>query len=355
MSEINPLLQLNVFIHIAMNYPEGSHVYPYLYEKGYRIKSIGQSIVVPPNYKSKLEYSIQNKINNSVEPEIIYQHKNQADLLLLECKVNGFEIDFTNRNTKQAMGYLCCSNNHVQEYLGLNSGEQSNSETKLLYAVSSKDVDLQDKTLKKLSSLIECAEIPCLSASVIGIDIKDNEIYLIILDGEKKEHIRIVKGNHPHLLNIIPIDPSSSGRIADEQKDNLKVLEQRVLTALRAILGKNLGDKEFEFSTHEVCEKAIPVWKLWNKQSQKQLQPFIRKYISQSFIRLKNKGLVYEFNAQQQLYKVSGTDPKTVNKLRNYLISREFVKLGNKIFEDIQLSFDDLNDVLEGKVQQDVI
>ncbi len=43
MSNINPLFQLNVFIHIAMNYPENSNVYPYLYKKGYYIKSIGQS------------------------------------------------------------------------------------------------------------------------------------------------------------------------------------------------------------------------------------------------------------------------------------------------------------------------
>ncbi|WP_020063390.1 hypothetical protein [Bacillus sp. 123MFChir2] len=301
-----------------------------------------KSIVVPSDYKSTVENAIDCRINTSVEPEIIYQHKNQSDLLLLECKVNGFKVDLTNRNTKQAMGYLCCSESHVQEYLGFPPYEQAN--TKLLYAVSSADVELQKETLNKLSFLIEEAQVPCLNFSVVGIEVKENEVYLTTLDNGKKEKIRIIKGSHPHLLNIVPVDPSSSGRIADEQKENLKVLEQRVLTALRAALGKNLGYKEFEISTHDICERAIPIWRLWNKQSQKQLQPFIRKYISQAFARLKKKGLMYKFDAHQQLYKVSDTDHQTANKVRNYLASKEFVKLGNDIFDDIQLSFDDFDD-----------
>lgn len=324
---------------MALNYPDNSSLYPYLHKNGYRIKAIGKKIAVNSNNKTNVEKFTSKKINNEVQPEIIFQHEKNKELLLLECKVSGFEVDFEHRNTKQALGYLCCGDDHIQSYLGLKDKRENNVENQILYAVAGSDIKLQMDTLEKLSKITSDAGVSSLPFIVSGVEIDDEDIYLKIVKSSSIDRVKIVEKGVPHVLYLIPLDPG----VNKKDPESLKLLEQKVSLTLRSIIGRNIGLKGFEIQIKSFFEKVIPVWNLWDTDSQKHVKGLIKKYIREALRRLEKKGLKFEFNVENQEYRIEKVSSQQATKIRSYLVSSDFTNLIGDIFQDNQLSFEDID------------
>ncbi|WP_336820355.1 hypothetical protein [Bacillus thuringiensis] len=328
-SNFNPLLHMNLFLHMCMEYPEQGDVYPYFYKKGYRIKLVSPKIVIPLEVKHIIEKKLKCKINQEVAPEIVFEHNDNNEILLLECKLNGFNVDYSHRNTKQALGYLSLPNEYVVNYLG----NEKAGNVKLLYSVLQDDIIKMNETLCQLGEILNDMGKSSLPHQIFGIHIDNESLYLSITDmsGTQLGSYKIMDGTQLEdsiALYIIPLDPE----INLKDKYGRAVLEQKIRNKISVLLGKYLLYREVTLSPVEICKQLIPVWDMWESQSKSKITVLVRTFISEMLKSLCDIGIKFERNSSG--FTVDKLSRKKYDKLIQYLASAEYNKLGKDIIKD---------------------
>lgn len=333
-SNLTPLLQLNIFIHMGMNYPEGGLFKPYLRSKGYRIKTIGQNISVKQDIYKKIAKSLGKKVNQNVVPEIIFIHDQSNELLLLECKVISFPPDLDQRSAQQALGYLSLSPEYVSEYLGL--PKKNNLAGRLIYSVDENYSIHLNQTLNDLSSIVSEILGDSMDYEIMGMESASDGIFLYVGNNSKRQKIKITEAvtkNQGTVIYLIPLDPEVD--LAD--KYGMDVLEQQVKNSLRIIIGRLIGIREISFSVVDVCKDVIPVWDLWTSKSTKKIRRLVKIHIDKIKSDLEKRGVKLLYD--NGLYTVPKVDQKSVEKVRGYFKSAVYEVGFNTISE--QMNFDD--------------
>ncbi|MDT0123855.1 hypothetical protein Q9R46_14435 [Paenibacillus sp. RRE4] len=308
MNKFTSLHHLNLFIHMGMDYPITSEVYPYFYQKGYRIKFISFLLQVPKLTKDKIQKQINTSINANVVPELIYENIETRELILLECKLLDIKYDPTNRDVKQAFGYLSLNDKEIFEYMG-GIGEQNKS--KLFYSVLHENQSSYEEVLNTIAGIVKNTASDHLPFEVSGIKVNGNEIDLCLKNSEtgdiEEHHI-----TSDPLLLIIPIDPE----VNLKNEYGREVLEQNLKMTIATKICPFVGYKNIQFSLEDVCEEIIPVWRLWSKHPKTKIRELIKYYMRQLSKELEKIGL--KIILDRGVYQIEKTDLKIGEKVRNF-------------------------------------
>ncbi|WP_066415295.1 hypothetical protein [Sutcliffiella cohnii] len=327
MNNITPLFQLNLYVHMALEYPDKTLINPILFNAGYVIKSIGEELLVPSKIRKEIG---EKKVNSKVTPEIIFKNEENSELLLLECKVKSFNGGFEERGTRQALGYLSLNPREVSKFLGLDV--PSVPEVKLLYSVEEKSSELLEKTLSNLSDIVKRVDYKPLEYNIHGLEINEDGIYINLKCKSGIKYTKITNDLSP-VLYIIPLDPEVNFK--DEY--GRKVLEEKVRNALRPIIGRNISaTTEYSFYLEEVCKKAIPVWDVWSSLSRKKTLRLIKNFIDKVLVELSESGIEHTYN--NRCYKIKSKNTKSIEKIRRFLTSKKYNSFNEEFFNFEQLS-----------------
>lgn len=338
-NEITPILQLNLILHMCMSYPPNSFIEPYFQRNGFRIHSIGRNIPVRVEDYKKLTSHLKAPINKNVVPEVILIDELDEQVVLIECKIKSFEFDLSHHATKQAMGYFSLSPGYLKDYLVLPT---HTPEGYLLYVTNEEHSEKLKSTLQSISNKAKTALSNALTHSTMGFKIEDDQqIYLYLHNKEGIEKFPLTKTPNIHkgsVIYLIPIDPEVE--VDDYGKS---VLESQVRTTISSLIGRNIGIREFEFSTIQICQEVIPVWEEWNPKSKKKIKRLVQIYLLEIKKELQNKGLVFDYNSN--VFYAPLINKKLADTIRNYLLSTSFRKVGSEFFENINQI--DMNELLE--------
>lgn len=326
-------------LHMCMDYPPDSFIDPYFYKNGFRIHSIGKNIPVRGADYKKLTSHLKTPVNKNVVPEVILINDEDKHVVLIECKVKSFEYDLSHRATKQALGYFSLAPDYLKDYLVL---PPHTSEGSLLYVTNEEHSEKLRNTLQSISNEAEAALSNVLTHRIMGLRIEDDQkIYLYLHNKEGIKKFPLTKAPNIHkgsVIYLIPVDPEV--KIDDYGKS---VLENQVRTTIISLIGKNIGLREFEFSTIQICKAIIPVWEEWNPKSKRIVKRLVQIYLLEIKKELRNKGLIIDYDSN--VFNVPLANRKLADTVRNYLISTGFRKVGNEIFDNInQIDMSDLLD-----------
>jgi hypothetical protein len=329
---LSPLIQLNLFLHMALDYPESSPFNPILHKRGYRIKSIGRIIPVPLEVRSKLDKS-EYGVNQRVVPEIIFENTVTGHLLLLECKSSAFSSGKDSRDTRQAIAYLSLPTGYLSDFLGQPHSRRGT--TQVVYSVKNTHSKALRESLDAIADYLREAGLTPLRSRVVGLSSKDSGVYLCVEKGGNTEELRIASSTplaNSAALYLIPIDPDIN--LKDEYGH--QVMSESVVSALRTVIGGRLGITEIKFHINEFCQLVVPVWELWTPEPKKKLRQLIRHYINQVSEELRKKGLKIVYENGVYTLPLVGRDVS--ERVRGYLRSSKFNDVSKRAFgEDDQL------------------
>ncbi|WP_257127985.1 hypothetical protein [Bacillus thuringiensis] len=325
--EMTPLLQLNLFLHMTLDYTHKSNFNPYFKKQGYVLKSIEESIPLNPEVYQKI--SAVTKISQQVTPEMILRHQETGNLLLLEFKVKSFDSNTEDRACRQALGYLSLTPEYLNEFLGGTEDEKNTAS--LLYATDNNHTEKLNSTLTELKSTVLKTVGKSLDPEILGIEINNSGCFIQKKAPELEDPVKIVDLpilQEKAILYLIPFEPNSS---IDEY--GKLVLEKQVRNTIRAILGRNLGNTEFTFNSTDICKAINPLWDKLPSKLKKKIKRIVHTYILDVISVLKTKN-VHGIN-EQQVYKFPPIDQNTLEKVRRFLITNKFIEVGKNSFDEI--------------------
>lgn len=337
--ELTPLFQLNLLIHLSLPYPNGSNFYPYFNRKGYTVKQIEKSIPLEPGSIKKLKEIFEPK--KAVTPEVVLYNDISKEYLLIECKVQNFNVDWSQHGTRQAAGYLSLTPSYLKDFFALES--KSKIDTKIIYGVNQNNQQELLDTLQRISKTVRKTLGHVMQHDTFGIEVEPNGLYLNVRNGKSVDRIRII--NEKTLLNnaliyIIPVD--INGQLEKENKD---ILQTQVRNAIRSVIGKNIGSQPFSFNSTKICEKINPVWEQLPPAFKKKMRRWVHNYIKEIINQITLIGI--DVTMEEQNYSFSSVDEKKVKSVRKFLISEKFLVSGQHIFDDSeQMTFDEFIDIV---------
>ncbi|PGT81548.1 hypothetical protein [Bacillus sp. AFS040349] len=337
--DLNPLFQLNLLIHLCLPYPKGSNFYPYFNRKGYTLKQIEKPISLEPSSIKILKELFEPK--KAVTPEVVLYKDSNNEYLLIECKVQNFDVDWTHHGTRQAAGYLSLTSERLKDFLGLESKSKINA--KIMYGVSQQNQKKLTTTLDSISNIIKDKLGQVMQHDVFGIEVKTDGLYLSVLEGEKLDSYKVI--NEKALLNksliyIVPVD--INGQL---EKENEDILQTQVRNSLRSIIGKNIGSQPFSFNSTSICEKINPVWGQLPAPFKNKMKRWVHNNTKEVIEQIVQMGV--SITIHEQNYSFGSVDDKKVKSVRRYLLSDRFIETGGHIFENSeQMTIDEFLDVV---------
>lgn len=338
-TELTPLFQLNLLIHLSLPYPKDSIFYPYFNRKGYALKQIERPIPLEPRSIKILKELFDPK--KAVTPEVVLYKDSNNEYLLIECKVQNFDIDWTHHGTRQAAGYLSLTPEHLKDFFGLES--KSKIKSKIMYGVSQQNQRKLTATLDSISDTIMDKLGQVMQHDVFGLEVKSDGLYLTVRDGRKLDSYKVISDKalmNKSIIYIVPVD--INGQL---EKENEDILQTQVRNSLRSMIGKNIGLQPFSFNSTSICEKINPVWGQLPSPFKKKMRRWVHNYIKEIIEKIVHMGI--KVTIQEQNYSFESVDEKKVNSIRRYLISDSFLETGNHIFENYeQMTIDEFLDVI---------
>ncbi|PGT84625.1 MULTISPECIES: hypothetical protein [Bacillaceae] len=338
-TELTPLFQLNLLIHLSLPYPEGSSLNPYFNRQGYSLKQIEKTIPLDLGSIKKLKGICEPK--KAVTPEVVLYKDSDKEYLLIECKVQDFDVDWTHHGTRQAAGYLSLPLDHLKNFFGLESKAKIN--TKVIYGVNQQKEQHMFETLQSISEKVKDTLGHAMKHDTFGIEIKPDGLYLSVRNGEELESHRVI--NEKTLLNnaliyIIPVD--INGQL---EKENGEILQTQVRNSIRSVIGKNIGPQPFSFNSTSICEKINPVWGQLPVPFKKKMRRWVHNYIKEIIEQIVQMGI--NVTVHEQNYSFTSVEEKKIKNVRRYLLSDRFLETGQNIFENFeQLTIDEFLDVV---------
>ncbi|MCF2649073.1 MULTISPECIES: hypothetical protein [Niallia] len=338
-TELSPLFQLNLLIHLSLPYPKESNFYPYFNRQGYVLKHIEKPIPLEPRSIKKLKEVIGQK--KAVTPEVILYKDNDKEYLLIECKVRNFDVDWSHHGTRQAAGYLSLTPNHLRDFFGLETKSDINA--KIVYGVNQEKQQKMSQTLESISETVKDKLGHSMTHDIFGIEIKPDGLYLTVRKGEKLESYRVINENtllNNSLIYIVPVD--INGQL---EKENEDILQTQVRNSLRSVIGRNIGSGPFSFTSTDICEKINPVWGQLPSPFKQKMRRWIHNYIKEIIEQIIQFGI--NVTIHEQSYAFESVEGKKVNIVRRFLVSDKFLETGQHIFENYeQMTMDEFLDVV---------
>lgn len=338
-TELSPLFQLNLLIHLSLPYPNGSNFYPYFNRHGYKLKHIEKPIPLEPVNIKKLSEVIGKK--KAVTPEVILYKDNEQEYLLIECKVRNFDVDWSHHGTKQAAGYLSLTPNHLKDFFGLES--KSKISAKIVYGVTQQKKQKMSHTLQSISEIVKEKLGHAMNHEIFGIEIKSDGLYLTVKEGKNVESYKVIKEKallNNSLIYIVPVD--INGQL---EKENEDILQTQIRNSLRSVIGKNIGSNPFSFNSKEICERINPVWGQLPAPFKQKMKRWVHNYIKEIIEQIAQMGI--KVTVHEQNYMFASVEEKKVNSVRRYLLSERFLETGQHIFENTeQMTMDDFLEVI---------
>lgn len=335
--ELTPLFQLNMLIHLSLPYPEDSNIYPYFNRQGYSIKQVEKTIPLDPANVKKLKTVCEPKKN--VTPEVVLYNESKNEYILIECKVQSFEVDWSQHGTRQAAGYLSLTAEYLKEIFTLEKNVMIDS--KIIYGVNhTQEQELFD-SMQLVSDEVKGLLGHSLEHETLGMEINNSGLYLSTRKDKNMKKVKILDDQtikQRALIYIIPFD--INGKMEEDSRELLKI---QVRNSLRSLLGKNIGAKPFLFSSITICERINPVWKQLPPAFQKKLKRWVHTYIKEIISKIHSLGVDIVLNGQN--YLVPAVTEKQIKTVRNFLTSEKFTETGQNIFSDAnQMTIEDFLD-----------
>lgn len=338
-TELTPLFQLNLLIHLCLPYPKDSNFYPYFNRKGYTLKQIEKPIPLEPGSIKTLKELFEPK--KAVTPEVVLFKDSNNEYLLIECKVQNFDIDWTHHGTRQAAGYLSLTPEHLKDFFGLES--KSKIKSKIMYGVSQQNQQKLTTTLDSISNTIMNKLGQVMQHDVFGLEVKPDGLYLTVQDERKLESYKVIRDKalmNKSIIYIVPVD--INGQL---EKENEDILQTQVRNSLRSVIGKNIGLHPFSFNSTSICEKINPVWGQLPASFKKKMRRWVHNYIKEIIEQIIHMGV--KVTIEEQNYLFESVNEKKANGIRRYLISDSFLETGDHMFENYeQMTIDEFLDVV---------
>ena len=208
-------------------------------------------------------------------------------------------------------------------------------------------------TLASLSERLAQAHIDPTPAGALGIYVRDDGIYLrpardahtpiAALQSSPPTEIRVMQledDQDPRVLYLLPWDPSIG--LPDEVER--RALEERVRSALAALIGSQLDALSFQVSLDEILQAAVEVWDVWrDRQATAGLRNAVRRYVKQILDHLCK--MQVDVKPHQDTFTFSQVTPQIAQDVRHYLTSVAFRRGEIDLWsEAVQLDFGSLAD-----------
>lgn len=349
-----PLFQLNLMLWLTWPAPPIGTLRPIFLKDGFSLRAIGPAFEMPLEIRA-MAGSAGIPFQGRVGPDVLLEHKQRKLFLPIECKVSSFgpdkPIDNKNNPVNQANALLSATGFYLADYLGLPAPATWRSF--LLYSVSGGQEAAMYTTLEKLIERMRVVPIDSTKASAIGIYINNDGIYLkpafssnIPITGLQESSLggvrvlEIKEGQDPRPLYLLPWDPS----IGPGDDYERRILEERVRSALTALIGSRMDLPSFTVSLDEILQTALEFWDMWHdRQATAGFRNAVRAYVKQILSQLRKMDV--DINIHQDTFSFLDITIEISQKVRRYLAGSAFrrgeIDLWSKA---VQLDFSSLAD-----------
>ena len=347
-----PLFQLNLMIWLTWPAPPAGIVRPIFREDGFALRGIGPAFEMPLEIRARAGVA-DIPFKERPGPDLLLDHHQRRLFLPIECKVSSFGPDVPpghkKHQARQAAALLSATGPYLADYFGLPA--PADWRAYLLYAVSGGQEAAMQTTLGRLSTRLQTAHIDPTPAGALGIHIRDDGVYLkpapavsvpvTALQAPPPDGVRVIElesGEDPHLLYLLPWDPS----IGPASEYERRVLEERVRSALTSLIGSRLDAPTFEVSLDEIMQAAVEVWEVWrDQQAATGFRNAVRVYVKQILAQLRKIGV--DIQIRQNTFTFVQITPQVAQTVRRYLISTAFRRGEIDLWsEAVQLDFSSL-------------
>ncbi|MBY0201399.1 hypothetical protein H7U05_29705 [Priestia megaterium] len=324
--ELTPLFQLNLLVHLTLPYPKSSNFHPYFYKQGYKINQIEKSIPLDPRNVKRFKETFESK--KAVTPEMVLYHEKKKEYLLIECKVQKFDVDWSHHGTRQAAGYMSLSEDYLKDIFALE--RNAKIKAKIFYGIQKEEEAEMYTTLQCISETVKEIIGYAMPHETFGIQFKSDGLYLSLRQEEKIEEINVINKkalSNNAMIYIIPVD--INGHLDTESKE---VLQIQVRNVLRSILGKNIGLRDFSFTSTTICEKINPVWAQLPSTFKKKMKRWVHNYIKEIIEEIVSMGVRVDISEQNYSFNI--VDERKAKNIRKFLLSKTFLEKQLHIFDD---------------------
>lgn len=280
MSLRNPLAQLNLLLHLSMDYPPDGSINPFLKRAGYRVYSIDRPFSVPFDILRDLGANFSPKPSSSCRPDLVLLNSQRACALLIECKSSSFGPD-TDQGS-QASTLLLIGLENFRSQIGTPWLEHLLD----VFLVPAEQVELQERCLNEISSRLANRGQAVSPAQAWGLLLGSGGVYLTNLSAspclDECNRVLVVETEEPENyepVRIIPIDPSIDSR--DPEGHRIVCERARNIFVKTALTQMNSSSPPCTIliSVREICSQIVLVWDVWNKDSQKWLRTLVRRVL----------------------------------------------------------------------------
>jgi len=140
----NPLVQVNLLLHLALPYPMGDAIEPILNHLGFRIYAVNRRIGLPIEVVSRARERVS--LQNACSPDIVLSNGQRSIALLIECKSSSFGSLTT--QAQQARTLLLLTGPRISNYLGY----RDISESTAVYVLPGSEIEQQEECLASITS-----------------------------------------------------------------------------------------------------------------------------------------------------------------------------------------------------------
>jgi hypothetical protein len=286
----DPLYQVNLLIWLLQPLPPGSGFRPLLKEAGYRLESIARPLPLPPARRQQLAEA-GLAASQQPGPDILAQHANGRQWLLLEAKGNSFSA--SSSAAVQARGLLVAGGD-LTGPLGL--APSTRPDGVVAYLLPEVAAPLLATTLSQIRHELAGASIPAAPAGALGLSRQSDGVYLHdqhpagqlpsrlerLLSAPQRVHEVDVETD-PRPLYVIPWDPGIDQQSLGARYGR-KVLQERIRSAAIARLGRAPIPGTVDLNCDDLlAEGTRGFYAVWRDRGQVQgLRSEVRRFLRDS-------------------------------------------------------------------------
>lgn len=287
----NPLVQVNLLLHLALPYPMGDAIEPILNHLGFRIYAVNRRIGLPIEVVSRARERVS--LQNACSPDIVLSNGQRSIALLIECKSSSFGSLTT--QAQQARTLLLLTGPRISNYLGY----RDISESTAVYVLPGSEIEQQEECLASITSELRRLSLETTEWEVWGLVQSEDGISLRNLKAGRSlddpGDIRVVTTDDPknyEVMRLIPVDPD----VAADDPIGTQVLQERLRNSfVQQVLRHSPSGYPITVtvSVDSMCSRVILfVWEAWNPESKTWLRRKVRNYIRRMMLRMETVGVV---------------------------------------------------------------
>ena len=260
------LFQLNTIIWAALPGPGDAENNPLLAARGYAIWSLEQPLPAPLTEKDRIA-AVPEPTSGEPVADIVLFNEARDRYVIIECKRSSFGINAEDA-PRQARGLIAAGGDITHRSLGIATGTGE-----VCYVVPDPQQHDQHETLAACREQLLNASIAACETSAIGIELRDDGVWLMGSDGADHETVAAslscpevvlslgTADEDPTPLYIVPWIPNSTD-------EDLDVLREKLRSAVLARIGQaEVGSVALEYDDL-LADVSFGVYRTWeNRQS----------------------------------------------------------------------------------------